>query len=87
MDLDLTTHRAAFAELIPGQGYIFGQMLTRQGLRDSAIEGLEAIAALWFDEHEDEDTLPPLLVTVYDTIAAVLYLSSERFEQTLEDPS
>lgn len=56
--------RDIFAECIPTGG-MFVAGLARRELKDMALRGLEAAAGLWFDEHEDEDALPPELVEAY----------------------
>jgi hypothetical protein len=60
-----TTHdRDRFADLIPaGRGPL--SRLSEQRLWETAVEGLEAAATLWFGEYTDETDLPPQLWGLY----------------------
>ncbi len=77
------THRSHFADLLPSGGY-FLSGIARNGLETDAIDGLDAIAALYFAENEDADTLPDWLVRAYDKVVADFGITSNRFDDALE---
>lgn len=46
----------------------FGQAMCRQGLEEQALEGLKAIAQLWFLEFTDETRLPDEMMALIETL-------------------
>lgn len=79
-DLDLTTDRSAYTDLIP-KGHLILAGLQANHLREDVVSGLDALAALFFEENSDEDTLPVWLVKAYEE-AACMGAWSGRFEST-----
>lgn len=58
----MTTHRDTFIDMLPTGG-MFLTGMARQGLIDQARDGIDALAALYFMEYED-DTLPVDLIDI-----------------------
>jgi hypothetical protein len=58
----MTTHRQTFIDQLPSRNFLGG--LHRQALIDAARDGLDALATLWFDEYDDEDTLPIDIINI-----------------------
>jgi hypothetical protein len=56
--------RQVFQELLPGPGYNPLNGVHRTALHEDAIKGVEALAALYFDEYEDETELPVTLTNL-----------------------
>lgn len=78
-----TTARDHFADMLAGEGGLFAWALVRSGLEQRAADGIAALAALWFDQYDDETDLPPELVKVIDLFcggADGFFLSSERLD-------
>lgn len=75
----MQTDRHSYTDLIPGVGstLLRGQLYNQ--LCEDVTTGLDALAALFFDENTDEDTLPVWLVKAYDE-AASMGAWSGRFE-------
>ena len=80
-DLDLATDRSAYTDLIPGVGTPLVRRQFHDQLRDDVTTGLDALAALFFDECTDNNTLPDWLIKAYDE-AACMGAWSSRFEGT-----
>jgi hypothetical protein len=57
-------------EIPPGVGFLL--RMEEDQLRERAVRGLEAIAALVFREHTDEDTVPADLLALYERYSTML---------------
>ena len=75
----MQTDRHSYTDLIPGVGSPLLRGQFHNQLREDVTTGLDALAALFFDECTDEDTLPVWLVKAYDE-AACMGAWSGRFE-------
>lgn len=80
MNTEIKTQRDCFADLIPTSGW--GAGLVYSGLQDRALEGLEALAALYFAEFTDETELPPAFDQIkylYECVSTGFLEDSDRF--------